>query len=63
MTEGVQPRVGNGFIPAHGGYEDLLSYHRSVLVYDGTVRFDGILQAMVNSELLLSPLTPQGAAG
>ncbi len=28
-----------GFIPAHGGYEDLLSYQRAVIVYDGTVRF------------------------
>lgn len=29
----------NGFIPPHGGYEDLLSYQRAVIVYDGTVRF------------------------
>lgn len=29
----------DGFIPAHGGYEDLLSYQRAVIVYDGTVRF------------------------
>ena len=35
-----QPTEGRkGFIPAHGGYEDLLSYQRSVIVYDGTVRF------------------------
>lgn len=29
----------DGFIPAHGGYEELLSYQRAVIVYDGTVRF------------------------
>ena len=35
-----QPKEGRkGFIPAHGGYEDLLSYQRAVIVYDGTVRF------------------------
>jgi four helix bundle suffix protein len=28
-----------GFIPAHGGYEDLLSYRKAVIVYDGTFRF------------------------
>ncbi|MBA4147639.1 MAG: four helix bundle protein [Verrucomicrobia bacterium] len=28
-----------GFIPAHGGYEDLLSFQKSRIVYDGTVRF------------------------
>lgn len=31
--------MNNGFIPAHGGYDNLLSYQRSVIVYDGTVRF------------------------
>ena len=29
----------DGFIPAHGGYGDLLSYKKSVIVYDATVRF------------------------
>ncbi len=29
----------DGFIPPHGGYEDLLCYQRAVIVYDGTVRF------------------------
>jgi four helix bundle suffix protein len=29
----------SGFIPAHGGYEDLLSFRKSRIVYDGTVRF------------------------
>lgn len=28
-----------GFIPAHGGYEDLLSFQKARIVYDGTVRF------------------------
>jgi four helix bundle suffix protein len=28
-----------GFIPPHGGYQDLLSYRKSVVVYDATVRF------------------------
>jgi four helix bundle suffix protein len=27
------------FIPPHGGYEDLLSYQKAKVVYDGTVRF------------------------
>ncbi|MDD2597636.1 MAG: four helix bundle suffix domain-containing protein [Kiritimatiellae bacterium] len=29
----------DGFIPPHGGYQDLLSYQRSVVVYDATVVF------------------------
>jgi len=28
-----------GFIPSHGGYQNLLSYQRSVVVYDATVTF------------------------
>ena len=28
-----------GFIPAHGGYRDLLSYQKAEVVYDATVRF------------------------
>lgn len=27
------------FIPPHGGYQDLLSYQKAEIVYDGTVRF------------------------
>jgi four helix bundle protein len=27
------------FIPSHGGYEKLLSYQKSLIVYDGTVFF------------------------
>ena len=29
----------NGFIPPHGGYEDLFSFKNARIVYDGTVRF------------------------
>ena len=29
----------NGFIPAHGGYQNLLSFKKSEIVYDGTVYF------------------------
>lgn len=28
-----------GFIPAHGGYEQLLSFQKARIVYDGTVKF------------------------
>lgn len=28
-----------GFIPPHGGYANLLSYRKAVIVYDATVRF------------------------
>ncbi len=28
-----------GFIPAHGGYQDLLSYQRSGMVYDSTMPY------------------------
>lgn len=31
----------SGFIPAHGGYEDLLSFQKARIVYDGTVVFCG----------------------
>ena len=30
-----------GFIPAHGGYESLLSFQKARIVYDGTVYFCG----------------------
>jgi len=29
----------NGFIPKHGGYENLLSYKKSKIIYDATVYF------------------------
>jgi hypothetical protein len=28
-----------GFIPAHGGYQKLLSYQKAQIVYDATVYF------------------------
>ena len=31
--------MAGGLIPAHGGYQDLLSYRKSVIVYDATFRF------------------------
>jgi hypothetical protein len=33
------PPSGDTFIPAHGGYENLLSFQKARIVYDGTVRF------------------------
>jgi four helix bundle protein len=32
-------QANDGFIPAHGGYEQLLSFQKARIVYDGTVRF------------------------
>src|SRR5437764_7074017 len=32
-------RAADGFIPPHGGYQDLLSFQKARIVYDGTVRF------------------------
>jgi four helix bundle suffix protein len=29
----------DGFIPAHGGYEDLLAFKKARVVYDGTAKF------------------------
>ena len=31
--------MSDGFIPPHGGYEDLLCFRKARIVYDGTVRF------------------------
>jgi four helix bundle suffix protein len=28
-----------GFIPPHGGYENLLAYRKSQIIYDATIRF------------------------
>lgn len=33
------PPTGATFIPPHGGYENLLSFQKARIVYDGTVRF------------------------
>lgn len=35
----LETRMTERFIPPHGGYEDLLSYQKAVIVFDGTVRF------------------------
>jgi four helix bundle suffix protein len=35
----VLPPMSERFIPAHGGYESLLSFQKARIVYDGTVRF------------------------
>jgi hypothetical protein len=31
--------MSENFIPPHGGYEDLLSFQKARIVYDGTARF------------------------
>lgn len=31
--------AGEGFIPKHGGYQDLLSYRKALVVYDATICF------------------------
>ena len=30
---------GKGFIPAHGGYRNLITYQKAQVIYDGTVYF------------------------
>lgn len=32
-------KINDGFIPAHGGYRDLLSFQKAEIIYDGTVHF------------------------
>jgi four helix bundle suffix protein len=39
MRDQEQWRDEDGFIPPHGGYRELLSYQKAVIVYDATVRF------------------------
>jgi hypothetical protein len=31
--------MSEGFIPPHGGYKNLLSYQKALIVHEGTVRF------------------------
>jgi four helix bundle suffix protein len=38
-TTRQSPSQPSGFIPPHGGYRDLLSYRKTCIVYDGTLRF------------------------
>lgn len=35
----ASPPSSPGFIPPHGGYENLLAYRKSQIIYDATVRF------------------------
>ena len=35
----TQHQNGGGFVPQHGGYKRLMSYHRAEIIYDGTVYF------------------------
>lgn len=39
LSHSQKKRDPEGFIPPHGGYEDLLSFQKARIVYDGTVRF------------------------
>lgn len=39
LSRESRPSSQAGFIPPHGGYEDLLSFQKSRIVYDATVRF------------------------
>jgi four helix bundle suffix protein len=38
-TTGTKDSRGVGFIPPHGGYQDLLSYQKALIVYDATLHF------------------------
>jgi four helix bundle suffix protein len=35
----LPPENNPGFIPPHGGYQQLLAYHKALVVFDGTVYF------------------------
>jgi len=38
-SSSASPSSSPGFIPPHGGYEQLLAYRKSQIIYDATVRF------------------------
>src|SRR6266516_3428800 len=38
-SHAAHPSQQEGFIPPHGGYENLLSYQKSQIIYDATVKF------------------------
>ena len=38
-TTGTKESASSRFIPPHGGYQDLLSYQKALIVYDATVYF------------------------
>jgi len=39
VGESKKPPHPSGFLPPHGGYENLLSFQKARIVYDGTLRF------------------------
>jgi hypothetical protein len=39
LSPGSHPAHAEGFIPPHDGYENLLSYQKSQIIYDATVKF------------------------
>ena len=39
MSLSSLPSAAEGFLPPHGGYENLLSFQKARIIYDGTVRF------------------------
>jgi four helix bundle suffix protein len=41
QIDNYHPHMTEGFIPAHGGYEDLVSFRKARVVYDATVWFCG----------------------
>ena len=38
-THGTEGTNLHGFIPPHGGYEKLVSYPKTPIIYDATIRF------------------------
>src|ERR1043166_8319979 len=41
QIDNYHPRMTERFIPAHGGYEDLVSFRKARVIYDATVWFCG----------------------
>jgi four helix bundle suffix protein len=39
LRAAAEPTATKGFIPAHGGYENLFAYQKALVVYDATVYF------------------------
>src|SRR5580700_6842078 len=39
MSGNRTDKIKDAFIPAHGGYENLLSFQQARIVYDGTAKF------------------------
>jgi four helix bundle protein len=34
-----KPKHSDGFIPTHGGYQNLITYQKAEIIYDGTIYF------------------------